>query len=837
MVFASPACEPDDARHKGATGPVSKTEADARAATKRAKSKTARARRPKPGGGQLAIFVEAAGTPVQLTLTSPEGLKTKARSPHVLCGAQPGRWMIRADATGHSPSGTTVSVVEQRATRVELELAPVGSLRVSGEGRVHLVAPDGARSTLAVPLHQGNLTPGVYRLIDATARNPRKARELRVMVPARREASIAWTKDGDGIVIGGKRYALPLGRSVVTFEQRRDRSLYRLRRGRKTFRKRRFDVGPVKTLSELTWKVRSVILHAHRAPTTEAIATWIDGRIGRHFIVERDGTLTQLLDLVDEAHAVGHLIDETSIHVSLDLTGAGASPAQEATVAALLGMLSNLLPRIRRAFPTNPDGSRVSRRLADPRSYKGWMAVHHVVFPDQTPAPPSPAIVDEAEVVRRAASAFALEPTAAVPDARAAAWRSLTVTADPDADTALILFSPGGEIIVGGATVVVCDPEPGRWRVEASAPDHALEHRRPLVYDEGSVLSRIRLSRVGTLVLRGRSGQAATLTGPGSLELKLTLPYEGKQLKAGAYRLTVDRSAAGLEPYRLGFNIDAGEHTALTVPDVSDASLPTVLIGGPPYPLPANVKVVNYDAEGALSFYDAQERLGDTDRVYMKRVLPSGAATTSLAEVSSVTRMVVLHADVIKDTATTFRVLASRGLSTHFGIEWDGTIYQMLDPREAAFAAAEVNPYSIQIDLNNLLPNLVKKPRARPYPRVHPRAKEMRQPAYARPKSRRVTINGRDVQSYGFTDAQYRSLIALLRLLTGVFERIDPRVPLDAAGRVPLNFFDGAEGFDGIIAHWHLTPRRWDPGPGFDWRRLRDGLAGRSDGGVGAPTP
>jgi N-acetyl-anhydromuramyl-L-alanine amidase AmpD len=190
---------------------------------------------------------------------------------------------------------------------------------------------------------------------------------------------------------------------------------------------------------------------------------------------------------------------------------------------------------------------------------------------------------------------------------------------------------------------------------------------------------------------------------------------------------------------------------------------------------------------------------------------------------------VVLHADVLKDTQTTFEVLADRGLSTHFAIEWDGTIYQMLDPRDVAFAAAEANPYAVQIDLNNVLPNLVTRPAAPPYPRGHRRSREMAQPRFARPKSPRLLINRRDVQSWGYTDAQYQALAALIGVLSGVLDRVAPEVPTDARGAVPLTFVDAAETFEGVIAHWHLTPRRWDPGPGFDWARLLRLLTGSPD--------
>ncbi len=54
-----------------------------------------------------------------------------------------------------------------------------------------------------------------------------------------------------------------------------------------------------------------------------------------------------------------------------------------------------------------------------------------------------------------------------------------------------------------------------------------------------------------------------------------------------------------------------------------------------------------------------------------------------------------------------------------------------------------------------------------------------------------------------FTTAQYRALARLLRAVAGRYPIVD------------------------VVGHEHVAPgRKQDPGPGFDWRRLRESLCG-----------
>jgi N-acetyl-anhydromuramyl-L-alanine amidase AmpD len=147
----------------------------------------------------------------------------------------------------------------------------------------------------------------------------------------------------------------------------------------------------------------------------------------------------------------------------------------------------------------------------------------------------------------------------------------------------------------------------------------------------------------------------------------------------------------------------------------------------------------------------------------------------------------------------------------------------MLDPIDVAYGAAEVNPISIQIDLNNRMHNLVTDPKAPAYPPDSHRIRQMRR--YKRALSEELEINGKRTRTYGYTDPQYRSLVAILRVLAAVLPELPMKTP-QLEGALEAHWRDAYEDFHGIVAHFHLTPRRWDPGPGFDWPRLWRGLSG-----------
>lgn len=256
-----------------------------------------------------------------------------------------------------------------------------------------------------------------------------------------------------------------------------------------------------------------------------------------------------------------------------------------------------------------------------------------------------------------------------------------------------------------------------------------------------------------------------------------------------------------------------------------------IIIGGQRFPL-QGITVVTFDDIGGLSF-PAKKReaaaVGFTTTqgsdVYTDRFVKGKKITTyeDLVDSKAITQ-IIIHTDLVKDSEMCFRVLVDRGLSTHFMVDWDGTIYQGLDPLYTAYHAGDNNQNSIGIDFNNVMKNLVRDPSAKPYDPKADRFAEMSKKEFRRPKSGRMTINGGKVQSYGYTDPQYQALIALLKVLTDQLE-IPKQVPFDAKGEIVTETLTDPT-YPGIVGHWHVSADRWDPGPGFDWERVYFGLQG-----------
>ena len=199
----------------------------------------------------------------------------------------------------------------------------------------------------------------------------------------------------------------------------------------------------------------------------------------------------------------------------------------------------------------------------------------------------------------------------------------------------------------------------------------------------------------------------------------------------------------------------------------------SIIIAGERYRLSGGVKVITHEDPGGYSFekrrHEAIESAGLAG--YGRRKL-KGETVRDLESLQKVVHQVILHTDMTSDSRGCFNVLVNRGLSTHFMIDWDGTIYQGLDVIVEAYHAGEANKGSVGVDMNNLLRNLVREPSAPAHPPKHARISEMLRPEFRRPGSRRARINGGEVRNYGYTDAQYQALIALMKVLVKVLLKI-----------------------------------------------------------------
>lgn len=266
-----------------------------------------------------------------------------------------------------------------------------------------------------------------------------------------------------------------------------------------------------------------------------------------------------------------------------------------------------------------------------------------------------------------------------------------------------------------------------------------------------------------------------------------------------------------------------------------------IIIAGRDYPMPPEIPVTTYLDPGGFSFYDGsapdlQSKIatgdaGDPHPVIFRRRLPKGRTGTvelggrgwetvdpdPLKALREVVTAVVLHHDGCQDSASCYRVLLQRGYSTHFMVDHDGHIWQATDVADQAIHATSLNPMGIGIDLNNLAPNLMVGAEVN---------------VAGRAPSKEMVINGTPFRSLTYTDKQYESLIALLRVFVDVLG-LQPVFPVDEAGKIQDSVLSSPppDQFRGILCHWHIQEEKWDPGPGLDWERILAGLR-REDAGI-----
>jgi N-acetyl-anhydromuramyl-L-alanine amidase AmpD len=200
----------------------------------------------------------------------------------------------------------------------------------------------------------------------------------------------------------------------------------------------------------------------------------------------------------------------------------------------------------------------------------------------------------------------------------------------------------------------------------------------------------------------------------------------------------------------------------------------------------------------------------------------------------------VIHYDACGVSRECFRVLHDqRGLSVHFMIDLDGTIYQTLDVKERAWHAGLVNGRSVGVEIANRgayqagqgdLDRWYARDEAGT--RVALPAKlgdgGVRTPGFVARPDRAEPITGRigeqALTMYDFTPQQYESLIRLTATLCTALPRIRCDYPADANGEVAARSLTAEElaEFRGLAGHFHVAEpgRKVDPGPAFQWQRV-----------------
>ncbi len=202
----------------------------------------------------------------------------------------------------------------------------------------------------------------------------------------------------------------------------------------------------------------------------------------------------------------------------------------------------------------------------------------------------------------------------------------------------------------------------------------------------------------------------------------------------------------------------------------------------------------------------------------------------------------VLHYDVSGTSRQCFKILHDRrGLSVHFLLDIDGTIYQTLDVKERAWHATKANDRSVGIEIAHI--GAYEEVRGTPLETWYDRdgsGYRIRLPDWmgdggvrtrgfvGRPATDRFVegeINGRELVQPDFTPEQYDSLIKLTAALCTVLPRIECDFPRNENG-APLNRVMTDEEFvryRGVLGHQHVQDNKIDPGPAMDWERVIGG--------------
>ncbi len=188
-----------------------------------------------------------------------------------------------------------------------------------------------------------------------------------------------------------------------------------------------------------------------------------------------------------------------------------------------------------------------------------------------------------------------------------------------------------------------------------------------------------------------------------------------------------------------------------------------------------------------------------------------------LDAVKSVIRQFVIHHDGCNSSDMCFAVLQNeRGLSCHFLIDNDGTIYQTLDLALMAYHAGEWNTNSIGVELAN-------KGDAKQNPNLYQGNKWG-------PKRdvKACKINGHTILAYDYTKEQYDAMTRLARGLQRLLPNLPAEFPQSSAGVASWETLPPSATFrfSGYIAHYHLITQKWDPGP-FDFKEFCRKLRGQ----------
>jgi N-acetyl-anhydromuramyl-L-alanine amidase AmpD len=198
----------------------------------------------------------------------------------------------------------------------------------------------------------------------------------------------------------------------------------------------------------------------------------------------------------------------------------------------------------------------------------------------------------------------------------------------------------------------------------------------------------------------------------------------------------------------------------------------------------------------------------------------------------------VLHFDVCGTSRQCFNILHDhRGLSVHFMLDVDGTIYQTLDLKERAYHATSSNTRSVGIEIANIGAYsskekapfdqwYKKEPNGQTtliFPGKFTGSNRFYTPNFighpARPEPVAGTVQGHDMRQYDYTPQQYEALVKLTATLCKIFPKMKCDYPRDTEGKLVAKKLsdDVLNNYQGVMGHYHVQTNKTDPGPALQW--------------------
>jgi len=239
----------------------------------------------------------------------------------------------------------------------------------------------------------------------------------------------------------------------------------------------------------------------------------------------------------------------------------------------------------------------------------------------------------------------------------------------------------------------------------------------------------------------------------------------------------------------------------------------------------------------------APEPAVGTNFLLSKDELERARAGWSISDLRNRVDQFVYHYDVAGVSRNCFMILHDiRGLSVHFMLDLDGTIYQTLDLKERAWHATTANTRSIGIEIANMgaytthsnnafTEWYAKDPIGHTIIHIPARYEGggiRDKSAILRPAREEIitgTVQGRTYHQYDLTPQQYNSLIRLTAALCTIFPNLKCDYPRDNDGKLITEKLpdEALANYQGLLGHYHVQKDKQDPGPAFQWDTVVNG--------------